>query len=141
MFTCLRSIRRTFIAPSRCVWLVVFAMVDFSSTLAGEWADLRVQFVYDAEVAPKPAPITLPNGDPTCMPENLRPISESLLVDPKSKGIRNTVLYPDTKKTNFNPDEIHPLENAATDTEVGIDLLNCTYQPHVVALLSAIGFG
>lgn len=129
------KIRIAFFGFVACV-LTIFDLGHSQPIFGREWADLRVRFVYDAEVVPKPEPIVFPTGDPTCMPENLRPISESLLIDPETKGIRNIVLYPDTKKSNFSPDEIYPLDLSSTEADVGINLLNCSYQPHVVAIRS-----
>lgn len=99
-----------------------------------EWVNLRMQFVFQADVAPIPKPIEFPVGDPTCMPENLRPISEAMLVDPKTMGIRNFVIYPDTKKTSFSENEIHPSLRTPANPDVDIEIRDCSFKPHVVAL-------
>jgi hypothetical protein len=106
--------------------------IGFGDLSASERGDFRVRFVYDASSAPEPQPIEFPKGEPTCMPENLRPISETLLVDPKTMGIKNIVLYPDPKRTNFEAAElVNDSEDDSRKAVIELTVQNCTYQPHV----------
>ncbi len=70
-----------------------------------EWVNLRMQFVFQADVAPIPKPIEFPVGDPTCMPEKSAPYFRSHARRSENDGIRNFVIYPDTKKTSFSENE------------------------------------
>jgi plastocyanin len=103
-----------------------------SATFAQEWADLQITFVYDGEVIPERKPVAM-DKDPVCVQAygNTKPLSEDMIVDAASKGIKNIALYPDRKKSGLEAGDIHPgLANPKAEP-VTLDNNKCVFVPHV----------
>lgn len=98
-----------------------------------EWGNLSMTFYFDSSDVPLRKPVEVP-GDPLCMPENLKPLSEALLVDPQTKGIENIVFYLDTKLSPLETTQIHPELREPTHSNVDLSIRDCVYSPHVFLL-------
>jgi hypothetical protein len=86
----------------RAIGLALLALVCLAGVgSAQEWADLTGKFVYDGE-APTPKPIVV-DADVAEFGK-LGLVDESLVVDKKTKGIANIVVYVRTKDVAIHPD-------------------------------------
>lgn len=103
-----------------CCWLLLAA-----SAAAGEpaWGHLRGTFIYDGP-APEPRYLSTANKDfEVC---GARVLDESLLVDPKTLGIKNVVVYLRAKDV-----AVHESYAVSASSEVRITSLGCINQPHI----------
>lgn len=91
-------------------------------TFAAEWGNLKGQFVYDGK-APAPARFNMA-VQPQFAGRNV--IDEGLLVDRRTLGIKNVVIYVRSKGVKSHPD----YEKSANDTVV-MDSNRCRFDPHV----------
>jgi plastocyanin len=103
-----------------------------TSTQAADWADLQITFVYDAAKAPARSPVDM-SRDPVCVQAHpdAKPLSEELLVDPASMGIKNVAFYPDTKKSGLEASDVHPDLKKPSDKPVTLDNNQCVFVPHM----------
>ena len=109
---------RTFLAAAA---LLVFGA---SPVLAQQTGELKIQFVYGGD-PPKPAQLN-PNKDAQfCGNHPL--VDETLLVNPKNKGIKNVVLYVYTGRGGSDL----PKTDAGGDTLV-LQNENCRFDPRIV---------
>lgn len=111
--------------------LAIFASSSFS--FAEEWADLKITFLYDSPTVPERKPVDM-SRDPLCMaahPEGI-PLSETLLVDPATHGIKNIGMYPDRRKSGLEQSDVHPSLAAPRGEPVVLDNLKCVFVPHVL---------
>ncbi len=92
-----------------------------ASQASADWGDLKMRFVYDG-TPPTPQAI-----DNVCSARPL--VNESLLVDPKSHGIANVVVY--AVGTGV---KVHPSYEATAKTKVVVDNKDCRFDPHVTVL-------
>jgi len=106
-----------------------------SSSQAAEWADLQITFVYDAAKAPDRGPVDM-SRDAVCMQSHAdaKPLSEELLVDPASMGIKNIAFYPDTKKAGIEAGDVHPDLKKPGAEPISLDNNKCVFLPHVFAV-------
>ena len=111
------------------VWLCV-ASTARRQLAADEWAELKVQILYDADRPPPRKLVDLPS-DPSCMPENLRPFSEALVVDPRSMGIKNFVIWLETDDSQLLLEEVHPSLRTPPSEPATLAVENCVFSPHV----------
>lgn len=98
---------------------------------AQQWGDLKIQFVYDGD-PPKQEPIQ-PNKDVQyCGMHDL--VEQSLVVDPKTKGIKNVVVYAYTDGRGATPlPAIKPeLQNNPKTHEMAND--ECRFEPRIVVM-------
>jgi plastocyanin len=106
-----------------------------SSSEAQEWADLTLTFIYDAAKPPQSAPVDM-SRDPVCVQTHgdAKPLSEELLVDAASMGIKNIAFYPDTRKAGIEAADVHPdLKKPGADP-IALDNNKCVFVPHVLAV-------
>lgn len=98
---------------------------------SAQWGDLKGQVIFIG-TPPKPE-VVVPVGQATKDPKVCaakRPIYfEDLVVDPKSAGIANCVIYLQRK-----PAKIHPSLLVQLDEEIKVRIKNCTYDPHVLVV-------
>jgi hypothetical protein len=114
---------------SACNFAMAFAASPVFSNDA-HWADLRIQFIYDAPEPPPRKRIAPLDGE-NCIPESLMPLSEVLIVDPETMGIENIVLYLDPKNRSITKNDIHPdLRRPPAEPSV-LDARGCAFEPHV----------
>ena len=86
--------------------ILCFADVGFrrrSRETNAEWGTLTGRFIYDG-VPPKREPVELNKDLEFCGP--LKPLDEELIVDPKSRGLKNVVLWLEPKSDE--PPPVHP---------------------------------
>jgi len=100
------------------------------STALGAWADLKITFIYDASEAPLRKRF-VPLDDPTCMPENLMPLSEAMIVDRETKGIKNMVMYLDPKKSEGIARNVYPALQMPPLAPAVLDIRGCGFEPHI----------
>lgn len=108
-----------------CSALVVITLA--SSASAADWGNLAIRFTYGGN-APEPSKLELNKDMDFCGPFDLR--DESLLVDPKSKGIGNVVVWLDEKKSGRDP-EVHESYAKELEKEVVVANAKCRFVPHV----------
>ncbi len=115
-------------------WALATGLALFagSSSQAAEWADLQMTIVYDAAKAPERGPVDM-SRDPVCVQEHAdaKPLSEELLIDPATMGIRNVAFYPDTKKSGLEAADVHPDLKKPSDKPVTLDNEKCVFVPHM----------
>lgn len=103
-----------------------------SSASAQEWATVKGQIVFAPEMIPVPAPINVDKDKEACLKNG--PLKSDLwVIDPKSKGVKNAVVWlaPLTKGGAF---PINPkLAKPAKDT-VEIDQPCCMFEPRITTL-------
>ena len=109
-------------------------LAQISSTT--EWADLRLQFVYDATEPPIRKRIA-PLADGICMPESMMPISEDLIVDYETMGIQNVAFYVHPKDSGLQESDIHPDLRHVPSEPSTLTMRGCAFEPHVV--ISRVG--
>jgi hypothetical protein len=115
-------------------WLFVVACFVVPATATeAQWADLKIQITYGGERAPDRRPVETP-ADPSCMPANLRPMSEAMLVDKSSMGIENFVVYLDSSTNVLRSEDIHPELRESPKQAVQMAVRDCVFAPHVLAL-------
>ena len=100
-------------------------------------ADLKITFVYDSDKLPENAPVDL-GKDQWCVDAHpdTKVLENKLMVNPSNKGIKNIVIFPDSRNSNIDakdvPDE---LMQKAKETAV-IDNVKCVFEPHIFAAVA-----
>ena len=97
---------------------------------AQKWADLTMTVVLDGAVPERKA-INMA-ADPKC--NNKNPLSDDLIIDPKTKAISNIVFMIDTKKNKLDNSKLHPDLQKLPDTKPVLDNVLCKFEPHVMAI-------
>lgn len=97
-----------------------------ASAAAEEWGDLVGRFVYDGK-APEPARVVIGRSVPADV--SAPQFDESLLIDQKSGGLANVVVYMRTKDVAVHPD----VEKNAAD-KVVLETKDVRFQPRVLGL-------
>lgn len=112
-------------AAIRSVAVIVLIPACASVTHA-EWGHLTGRFVYDG-LAPEAKFIATKGKDRSVCGDQV--LDESLLVDKKTGGVANVVVYLRTKDV-----KVHPDYEATAKADVPIVIENCRYNPHIVLL-------
>jgi hypothetical protein len=100
-----------------------------SSSLAEEqWGNVTMRFVLDGDAKP-PAPVKIERDPKICGEEVF---DESLLVNPKDRGIANVIVWLVPQKAEDVP--VHPDYEKSRDAEVILQVKGCRYEPRVVLL-------
>jgi plastocyanin len=103
---------------------------------AGKWVTVKGQVVLPADAAiPQRKPLTVGGPDaPACL-KNGPILDESAVVDPKTRGIKNVVVWlrpnDPNPKAAFAPNEVHPADANRKPAEVVIDQPCCMFEPRV----------
>jgi plastocyanin len=114
------------------LFVVGLSSLNSSSTVAADWADLQLTFVYDAPAAPERTPVDM-SKDPACLAANPTPsLSEAMIVNTATKGIQNIAMYPDRKKSGLDEASIHPELSKPRVEPIELDNNKCVFNPHVV---------
>ena len=94
------------------------------------WGDLKMQFVYDG-TPPERGKVRIPTEHADyayCSKDH--PLDETLVVNPKNKGLANVVVWLYLSSSEEAP-AAHPDLAAAAEEMVRIDNLNCRFEPQV----------
>ncbi|MDB5310229.1 MAG: hypothetical protein JWO38_4431 [Gemmataceae bacterium] len=101
---------------------------------APAWVTIKGQVVLPADV-PVPVRKPLPANAQGCPKGPI--LDESVIVNPKTRGIKNVVVWlrPDNKnpKATFAVTEIHPADANRKPQDMVIDQPCCMFEPHVAA--------
>jgi plastocyanin len=99
------------------------------------WGILKGQIVFSGD--PPPAKVLQEKGkaakDPEICAKDAPILSERLVVDPASKGVKNVIVYL-PKPTAINEDA----KKAAAAANVVFDQKGCTFEPHVLAVMAGV---
>jgi plastocyanin len=121
----------------RCVACVVLLCVTLSaSAQPPAWVTLKGQVVFPADI-PLPVPKAIMPQQPVPLCKNRPLIDESVIVNPKNRGVKNVVVWlrPDNMnpKAALAPNEIHPDDAKRKPAEVVIDQPCCQFEPRILA--------
>lgn len=111
-----------------------FALAGFlvglggASALAQEWADLKMRIVYGGNTIPERKPLTM-TADPVCATKTSN--DEKMIVNPANKGIQNTALWVEGKKSGLGKGDVHP-ELRPREEKIILDNKDCVFIPHVI---------
>ena len=120
-----------------CLWRTALAVTSVLCGLsvmsvvvaAADWGSIKGQVIADGDT--KALTLLVTKGDAAakdpsvCAAEDVP--DESLVVDPKTKGIANVVVYLQKK-----PSKVHPDLTKSTHPEVVFDQKGCRFLPHVL---------
>jgi plastocyanin len=91
------------------------------------WGTIKGRVVFNG-TAPEPKALRVDKDPEVCAKTPLK--SEQLVVNPDSKGVRNAFVYI-ARPTKKNPEAV----SAASQAAVEFDQKQCTFTPHVIALM------
>ena len=117
----------------RCLLVLALILVFLpqpSVLMAQEWGTLSGRIVFDGPV-PKRLPLELNKDVDYC--GKSKPLDESLIVDPATRGLANVVISLNTKRGD-DALPIHPEYAKSADEEVRVTNLNCRFEPRVAVL-------
>jgi hypothetical protein len=114
---------------NRSVAIIALLMMSGLSQ-ADEWGDFKGQLIYGG-APPTPVKLKADKDVDVCGKHNL--VNESLLVDPKSKGIANVVVYLYLKRSDAKP-KVHESYSKTANAEVKFDNKNCAFTPRIALL-------
>ncbi len=98
-----------------------------STTASSGWGNFRGRFVFDG-TAPEAAKLTVDKDTDTCGKHDIR--DESVVVNTENGGLANVVVYL-AVRSGDKPPAAHESYNAAAESKVVLDNLNCRFEPHV----------
>ena len=114
-----------------CALVVTFAAAATDDEKA-QWVTVKGQVVFPADkVIPKRAALAVNQDKPHCLAKGPL-LDESVLVNPKTRGVKNVVVYlrPDNNNlpnAAFAAEEIHPADAKRKAEEVAIDQPCCVF--------------
>jgi hypothetical protein len=113
----------------------VLAAAGLTSAADDKWTTIKGQVVFPADKAlPKRAPLNVTQDKDHCLSKG-DILDESVIVNPKNKGVKNVVVFlrpDDTEpKSEFPKDKIHPDDAKRKPGEVVIDQPCCMFGPRV----------
>jgi plastocyanin len=119
-----------------CCALVVLFAPGVRSEDKPEWVTIKGRVVFpDGKPVPVRAPLNVTQDKQHCLAKGAI-LDESVIVDPKTKGIKNVVVYlrPNdvTGKGEFQKNQIHPDDAKRKPADVVIDQPCCMFVPRVV---------
>lgn len=108
------------------------AMVALNTNTAdAQWGNVKGKVVLDGTV-PK-VEVKVQKGkspkDPEVCAANADILSKDLVVNPKTKGIANCVIYLSRKPSKIHPDLVKPAKET-----VEFDNVDCVFEPHVLVV-------
>ena len=121
----------------RCALAFVLLSASVAAAQPPAWVTVKGQVVLPKAAQIPPPPNLMIAGVPACLAKG--PLKdEKILVDPKSRGIKNVVVWlrpadPDPK-AKFNPADIHPADAKRKAEDVIIDQPCCLFTPRVLAV-------
>ncbi len=96
------------------------------------WATIRGKFTLDG-AAPSARQLNIDKNQEVCAPGGKQVFAEELVVDSASKGIKDVVIFLNTKIPLDNPNWINPEYDAAKTAEVLFDQKQCVFLTHMFA--------
>ena len=93
-----------------------------TSPVAAETGTLKMRFVYAGD-PPQAEPLNVAQNGEFCGKHDLK--NEELVVDPETKGIKNIVVYIDSRRSDI------PEQTPVNNTHI-LANKNCRFEPHVV---------
>src|SRR5438132_496979 len=120
-----------------CCALVVTLATSSNAEDKPQWVTIKGQVLFPAaKKIPERAALNVTQDKPHCL-MNGAILDESILVNPKNRGIKNVVefLRPDNSMPDaaFAPNEIHPADAKRKAAEVVIDQPCCMFVKRVTA--------
>ncbi len=114
-----------------CSALAATIVLATASAAGAQWATVKGQVVFPADKAiPKRAPLNVTQDKDHCLSKG-DILDESVIVNPKNKGVKNVVVFlrPDDTdpKSEFPKDKIHPDDAKRKPAEVAIDQPCCMF--------------
>jgi len=97
---------------------------------AGSWGNLTGRFVFDGPAPPRKK-IVIPRSNEYCGESNL--LDESLIVDPKNRGLANIVVSLYRKRGAAVP-AVHPQYEETATAQIELKNYKCRFEPHMVLL-------
>jgi hypothetical protein len=98
------------------------------------WATIRGRFTLSGNPPPRD-PLTVDKDIAVCAPGGKQVLSEELVVDPATKGIRDIVIFlADKNYQPDNPNWEHPDYATAKDATVEFDQKNCVFLSHMFVM-------
>lgn len=113
---------------------LVAGLSESSAQNAGDWGAVKGQIKLSA--APEPRKVDVNNDKEHCLSKG--PLNyEDVIVDPKTKGVKNVIVWlrPDTtnRRDPFPQDKVHPNLAKAPAKKHVVDQPCCQFVPRVVA--------
>ncbi len=124
-------------------WLLGTILVGLSmgQAMAAQWGDLSGQIIYSG-MPPVPDKVKITSDQEVCGKHNV--IDESLLVNPRNRGLQNVIiyLYQDKSSRRATAEDkkdvpIHESYMALKSEPVKLDNNGCRFAPHVALLWTA----
>jgi hypothetical protein len=109
-----------------------------AETVAAEptgWATIRGRFVLNGDPPPR-QPLVVDKEQDVCAPGGKQVLSEQLVVDPATKGIKDVVIYLTTKYPDGDSKWEHDSYAADRESEVEFDQKQCVFLSHVFGMRS-----
>jgi hypothetical protein len=107
------------------------ALFASASAAQGQWADVKGQVVFPADLPIPKRTVLNVNGNAACLKKG--PIlEETIIVNPKNRGVKNVVVWlrpnnANNPKAKFAANEIHPDDAKRKAAEVVIDQPCCMF--------------
>ena len=142
----MRRVRFFAVAGVLAAAVVAAAGLSADARQAGPWATIKGQVLFPAD---KPIPerkkLEVSQDKDHCLSKGPL-LDEGVIVNPKSRGIKNVVVWlrPDNTnpKAGFEPGQINPADAKRKPAEVVIDQPCCMFQSHVTtARVGAVSAG
>lgn len=111
--------------------LAFLALPSFA--LAQGWGTIKGQVVWNGKDLPKPMTVNVDKDQQVCL-KNGPVLSEELVVDKDTKGVRWVVVWLVHPKNPAGPVPIAPHLQAVKQKEVSFDQPCCAFEPHVLAM-------
>lgn len=96
------------------------------------WATLTGKFTLNGSAPPRAA-LKVDKDLSICAPGGMQMLDESVVIGPNN-GIKNVLLYLDTKIPADNPNWLHPTYAELVSKDVLFDQKNCVFLSHVAAM-------
>ena len=107
--------------------LFVVALLHANVVHAGDWGDLTGRVIFNG---PAPVRLALELNKDTEFCGRSKPLDESLIVDPETRGLANVVVMLDAKRGSDLPG-IHPDYERTANTAVRVTNRGCRFEPRI----------
>jgi hypothetical protein len=99
------------------------------------WATLKGTFKLNGAAPPR-EPLTVDKDQSVCAPGGKQVLSETLVVDPATSGIKDVVIYLASKFPEGDPKWEHPDYAGQSEATLEFDQKNCVFLSHMFAMRS-----
>lgn len=113
------------------LWSLLLTLFCATTSSAQEWANLTGRFVYDGAPPPrKELQLSTTTRESYELPAEFKLYDESLVVDPKTKGIANIAVFaaPESAKAKM---PVHPEILSALSAAHQVEILEMAFKPHL----------